>query len=356
MAHLNINLSKIQYNALTIQRLLAHRDIHMTPVLKCIAADQRIIQCLNEIGLSHFGESRLHHIEKDGHNENTYTVLRAPNHTEYDKLIKLSQISVQTDLHIIEQLNEAAERLGRKHRILLMVDWKDAREGVLTYDVADYIEAILKMRHIYLEGLAFNFLCFQKISPTEEDVRLINAFVNQIEAHIGFELKTISGGNSSMLPQIQYHDLGRINDMRIGESMFRGVDTNTDRAIPVLYQNAITLTGEIIEINPRMNLKDNKIYLQAIVDIGTLDTDVSELVPYYENIHIIGATSDHLMLDLKNEGHYAVGDEITFKMGYKAIAQSMYNQQLQRKYEQDVLLQNLQKTHHHINTSHINHS
>ena len=46
-----------------------------------------------------------------------------------------------------------------------------------------------------------------------------------------------------MIPQLMYNDLGRINELRIGEALFRGIDTTTNQSIPMLFQNAITVEG-----------------------------------------------------------------------------------------------------------------
>lgn len=80
-----------------------------------------------------------------------------------------------------------------------------------------------------------------------------------------------------MLPQTMYNDLGKINELRIGEALFRGVDTTTNEPIASLYQDAIVLEAEIIEIKPRINQLTHQSYLQAIVDIGYLDTFIEEL-------------------------------------------------------------------------------
>ena len=48
---------------------------------------------------------------------------------------------------------------------MLMIDWKDRREGVITYDVLNYIEEIIKMTHIQLIGIAFA-MCFKSSAPT----------------------------------------------------------------------------------------------------------------------------------------------------------------------------------------------
>ena len=53
---------------------------------------------------------------------------------------------------------------------MLMIDWKDGREGVLTYDTLDFIKEIMNLNHIQLVGVAFNFMCFKSAAPEENDV------------------------------------------------------------------------------------------------------------------------------------------------------------------------------------------
>ena len=63
---------------------------------------------------------------------------------------------------------------------MLMIDWKDGREGVLTYDTLDFIKEIMNLNHIQLVGVAFNFMCFKSAAP-ENDVFMINKFVSAVE-------------------------------------------------------------------------------------------------------------------------------------------------------------------------------
>ncbi len=58
---------------------------------------------------------------------------------------------------------------------------------------------------------------------------------------------------------------------------------------------------------PRVNTQTHESFLQAIVDIGYLDTKVDNISPMDQHINILGASSDHLMLDLNGQGHYQVG-------------------------------------------------
>lgn len=279
MAHVNINISKIKYNAKVLQTVFQSKNMQFTPVIKCIAGDRTIVESLKALGINHVAESRLDNIISIADQDLTYTLLRTPAKKEISDMIEKVDMSIQTELSTIHQINEVAEVLGKKHKILLMVDWKDGREGVLTYDVLDYIKEIIHLKNIHFVGLAFNFMCFKSDAPSDDDIFMINRFVSAVEREIGYRLKIISGGNSSMLPQLLYNDLGKINELRIGETLFRGVDTTTNQAIAMLYQDAITLEAEILEIKPRVNTQTHESFLQAIVDIGYLDTKVDNISP-----------------------------------------------------------------------------
>lgn len=341
MAHVNINLSKIAYNAEALGNLLDEQDIHFTPVIKCIAGDTQIIQTLIDAGFNHFAESRLDNINLEFNDKCSYLLLRPTAKAQYEQLIKTVKMSIQTEIQTIRTLNDVAKSLNHKHQIMLMIDWKDGREGVLTYDILKYIREIITMTHIQLVGISFNFMCFKSLAPTEDDIYAMNQLVSAIEHELGFRLKIISGGNSSMLPQLMYNDLGRINELRIGEALFRGVDTTSYQAIPRLFQDAITLEAEIIEIKPRLAKENHQCYLQAILDIGYLDTVIDKITPLNHHVTILGATSDHLMIDLGNQDFYQVGDKIQFSMEYEALSHVMYQKRMIKEYIKDEHIQSL---------------
>lgn len=335
MAQLQINLSKIKYNGHVLNALCSQNNICFTPVTKCVAGDSKIIEVLKDIGMTHFADARIDNITKSKDTNLSFAMIGTTNQYELEDVVRYTNISIQTEIETIRQLNNLAGKQQVKHQILLMVDWKDAREGILTYDVIDYIKEIIQMHHLNIAGLAFNFMCFQSNAPTDEDVKMINQFVKSIEEVTNIRFKIISGGNSSLLTQMAYSDLGKINELRIGETLFRGIETTTNHPIAMLYQDTIILEAEIVEIKPRMNYDTGKQYLQAIIDIGSLDTHVEAITPIHHQVKILGATSDHVMIDLLNQDFYQLGDKIQFSLEYKALAQSMYMPNLTKAYTRD---------------------
>lgn len=355
MVQLNICLSKIKYNALILQHIFDKRDIHLTPVIKSIAGDIQIVNALMEVGMTHFADSRIDNIKNLNIKNASFMLLRPTEKSELEDLLHYTKMSIQTEISTIRDINQLAASLNKTHQVLLMIDWKDGREGILTYDLIEYIHEIMNMKHIKIIGVAFNFMCFQSSAPSENDIFDINRYICAAEKEMGFKFKLVSGGNSSMIPQLMYNDLGKINELRIGESLFRGVNTTNNNEISCLYQDAITLEAEIIEIKPRIDINSQQPFLQAIVNIGYVDTMIDDIEPVDNNLAILGGSSDHLMLDLNNSDCYKLGDKIEFKLGYKALAHSMYLPHLKKNYLLDNQVETLLKgiNQHHCITNDV---
>ena len=63
--------------------------------------------------------------------------------------------------------------------------------------------------------------------------------------------------------------------------------------------------------------EDRGIIKRAIIAIGRQDTDPDSMEPLDKGVDILGASSDHMILDVtKSEIPYKVGDIVSFKLGY----------------------------------------
>ena len=63
--------------------------------------------------------------------------------------------------------------------------------------------------------------------------------------------------------------------------------------------------------------EDRGIIKRAIIAIGQQDTDPGSMEPLDEQMDILGASSDHMILDVsKCTKAYKVGDVVSFKVGY----------------------------------------
>jgi ornithine racemase len=77
---------------------------------------------------------------------------------------------------------------------------------------------------------------------------------------------------------------------------------------------APTPQGEVKELDEKLIGKSS---FRAIVDVGILDVDPKYLIAKDENIEILGASSDMIIINLgQNPLGYKVGDILTFDLKY----------------------------------------
>ena len=73
-----------------------------------------------------------------------------------------------------------------------------------------------------------------------------------IEATFDISIEIVSGGNSANLDWVfSSEHMGRVNNLRLGESILLGREALNRNAIDGLHTDAITLVGEVIEVLSR---------------------------------------------------------------------------------------------------------
>lgn len=328
---IEIDLQKITDNTRKTIELYRTKGIEIAGVLKGVAGDFECANAMVRGGITMVCDSNVDHLLKLRQYgiDTQLMLIRTPALSEVDRVIEGVDISLNTEFSVIKKLSEVAKQKNKPHKILLMVEMGDRREGIDPEDLSEFIEKILDLPCIELVGIGANFACMTHLPPDEATMQRFSALADQIEQRFNLHLSYVSGGNSA-----NYHwfndtkDVGRINHLRLGESILVGVEAIHKDPIPNLAADAFTLVCEIIEKKEKHS-SDGKIN-QAIVNIGYIDTKIEDLAPLCD-IEILGSSSNHLVLDLKKE-NLDVGDEIRFSMRYFAVVGCMTTQAVVKKY------------------------
>ena len=337
---LEIDLGKIFHNARTLVQRLGCRGISVTGVTKATLGSADIANELLRAGVSSLGDSRIGNIESMRHANvaSEMTLIRSPMISQADRVIKFADVSCNTEVEVIRQLSVEARKAGRTHRVLLMVELGDLREGIMPDDLIQVVRETLCLPNIALEGIGTNLACRSGVSPDVNNMTKLSEHANLVETTTGHSLKVVSGGNSANLTwALGDADVGRINSLRLGEAILLGRETLKRLPIPELHTDAITLIAEVIEskIKPskpsgdvaqtafgvQRASTDRGRVLQTILAIGRQDID-PEGLQAAEGIRICGASSDHLVLE-STEHELPVGAEVTFQLNYSALLRAM---------------------------------
>lgn len=266
------------------------------------------------------------------------TLMRSPMIPHTAQVVKFADTSFNTEIDVIRQLSVEAQKADRIHRVVLMVELGDLREGIMPDDLIHVVRETCCLPNIVFEGIGTNLACRSGVSPDENNMATLTELANFIETTTGQSLNIVSGGSSANLTwAFSSADNGRINNLRLGEAILLGREPLHRQPIVGLHTDAITLIAEVIESKfkpskPSGNIAqtafgakrvpiDRGRVLQTILAIGIQDID-PEGLQGSNGIKICGASSDHLILESAGPD-LPIGAEVTFQLNYSALLRAM---------------------------------
>ena len=354
---LEINLKHIEENTKVVVSKCEEQGIHITGVFKGASGMPEIAKAMINGGCKSMASSRLVQLEKAreyGLNCEMY-LIRIPMLTEVKDTIRLADVSLNSEITVIEALNEEAIKVNKTHGIILMADIGDLREGFWDYDelisVAKHIENDLK--GLVLKGVGTNIGCYGSVAATYEKLNELVNISKRVEDAIGRKLEIVSGGATSSLLRIwDKHMPKGINHLRIGEGILlaRDLDVFYGADMHELHQDAFRLKAEVIEVKNKPThpigelavdafghtptYTDRGIRKRALLGIGKVDyADPKELIVLEDGLEIIGASSDHTIIDIENvKRDIKVGDIIEFGVNYATLVFLTYSDNVHIKF------------------------
>ncbi|AIO18144.1 hypothetical protein KQ51_00241 [Candidatus Izimaplasma bacterium HR1] len=345
-----INLEKYRHNLRFLLDICHDKSISMMAVSKVFCADHNLVNIMIEEKVDFIADSRIQNLAIINC-DIPKVLLRLPMIGEVSKVVKYSDISLNSELSTVTALNEEASKVGKVHGIIIMIDLGDLREGIFDEnEVYDFVKNTLTLSNISIRGIGVNLTCYGGVIPTNSLLNKLVEYKNNIESKFDIELDIISGGNSSTIDLLMNEaiPLG-INNLRLGESLVLGRETAYGDYIDKTYDDVFTLEVDIIEVKEKPSVPigqigmnafgkvpqfiDNGNILRAILAIGKQDVDHLELIPF-DTIKLIGSSSDHIIADLSNASSiYEVGDTMLFKLTYSSILSLMTSKYVVKTYE-----------------------
>jgi len=353
----SIDLGRIERNATTVVTRCAAEGIKVFGVTKGTCGMPQVARAMLRGGVTGIAESRFENIHRlrDSGIDCPIMLLRSPPFARAEDVVRNIDISLQSELATIREISRIAERLGRVHDIILMIDLGDLREGIWPSDLLPTVEQVMELKGVRIAGVGTNLTCFGAIVPTEENLGQLVAHAYKVERLTGQHLDWVSGGNSSSLPLLLAGRMpSGVNNLRIGEAILQGGrGTFLDEPWQELEPNAFKLAGELLEVKLKPSLPIGKSGLDAfgkkpqfvnegdrlrgIANIGREDVIVEGLTPLEPGVRVLGASSDHLVLDVTDaRPALSVGDRLQFHMDYGAMLAAMTSEYIEKAPMNDV--------------------
>ena len=315
------------------------KGISLMGVTKVVLGEPSIAKAMIQGGVKFIADSRIENIQKmkSAGISTQFVLLRTPL-SQAESIVKNADISLNTEIETLKKLSYHAKGQNKIHQVIIMVELGDLREGILPCDLPQLVRKTLSLPHIKIIGIGCNLACYGGIKPDDKNMRELSELVDLIEKEFQIDLEIISGGNSANFEWFKSsQDVGRVNNLRLGESILLGCETVGRKVIPGLHTGAFQLIAEVIESKRKASVPLGEIcqdafgnvpgfldrgdHQRVIIALGRQDVQVSNLKSN-NKLKMIGSSSDHIILDGENH-NLEVGDEVSFSLDYGGLLATM---------------------------------
>lgn len=332
---LTIDLAKVRHNAQALLRLAAPAGIDIWGVTKVLCGAPVVGEAMLAAGINTLADSRLENLQQLP--TAAKVMLRLPDPNQADSVVAIADWSLNSELLTLRTLSQAAVVAGKQHQVLLMVGLGDLREGLLPDDVIPFVRQAVNLPGLHIGGLGTNLTCYGGVLPDQDNLGVLVELATELRRLGLVECEVISGGNSSSLELLLRGKIPPgINNLRLGESIVLGRETAGRRALPGLYTNAVTLQAAAIEVKEKPSVPTGTIGQDAfgntpafsdagqqrrvILAVGRQDISHKGLLPIEPGVTVLGASSDHLLLDTTAYPEpVRVGQIFSFGLDYGAL-------------------------------------
>ena len=353
MAYITLD-KKLKSNFDYLNTLFKKNRIEWSIVSKILSGNKIYLTELLKFDINQICDSRVSNLKMiKSINPKIETIyIKPPAKRAISTVVKYADISLNTQFETIKLLAEEAKKQNKIHKIIIMIELGDLREGVMGEDFMAFYESVFKLKNIIVIGIGANLTCLYGVLPNHDKLIQLSLYEQLIEAKFNRQIEYVSGGSSVTIPLIFQNLLPKgINHFRVGESLFLGTDVYNNKPFKKMHSDVFKLYSEIIELIEKPMVPEGELGInvegedfefdplnlgettnRAIIDIGLLDVDVNHLELVDKTIKIEGASSDMIVIDLyENRKKYKVGDLIEFKLDYMGTLRILNSKYIEKK-------------------------
>ena len=339
MAFIELNRKKLKHNYHFLDKLMKTHGKSWSVVTKLLCGNKLYLKEVLDLGPKEACDSRISNLKiiKEMKPAVQTIYIKPPAKRSIKNIVKYADVSFNTELETIIFLSKEAQLQKKTHKVIIMVEMGDLREGVLGEHLIEFYRSVFQLPNIEVSGIGTNLNCLNGVLPSQDKLIQLSLYEQLIEATFEKKIPWVTGGTSVILPMLNYQQVPEgVNHFRVGDTLFFGNDIINDTPYKGMEEGVLKLYSEIIEITEKPKIPigqiaenpsgetfeiDEKDYgkssFRAIIDIGLLDISTDFLIPTDSKISFIGASSDMIVVDLGDTDlNYKVGDLISFDLKY----------------------------------------
>lgn len=338
---IDIKFKGILHNINILKSYCLNSSISFTLVTKMLTGNEYLVKNIldHSDGIFSIADSRIENLKLFSNMSIEKWLIRSPMTDETDDTVLFSDASINSEIETIRLLDKSASKFNKNHKVILMTELGDLRDGCYISELADIISECLFFENIEIYGICANLSCVNDTMPNEENMKQFVDIVRKIESHFNLKFKIVSFGASSAIPLLTGQKLlPEINNLRFGEGVYLGNIPVIDESFDDAKTDNFILKAQVIECKtkpsvPGVNINETSLLQKrAIVALGKQDVYLPGLKCIDDSCNIVGGSSDHIIVDVTKMKHnIEVGSVIDFKMNYNCLLNAMNSKYIQKR-------------------------
>ena len=251
MAFITLDIKKLKSNFDFLNNLFNKKNIQWSVVSKMLCGNKTFLTELLKLDLQQVCDSRVSNLKaiKSINPEIQTIYIKPPAKRAVSSIVKYADISMNTEIETIKLLSEEAQKQNKTHKIIIMIELGELREGIMREDLMDFYKTVFQLKNIEVVGIGTNLSCLYGILPNHDKLIQLSLYEQLIEAKFDRQIPYVSGGSSVTIPLIFQNLLPiGINHFRVGETLFLGTDVYNDTPLKKMKTDVFSLYSEIIEL------------------------------------------------------------------------------------------------------------
>jgi predicted amino acid racemase len=219
MAFITLDKKKLKHNYDFLANLFEKHDKEWAIVTKLLCGNEDYLKEVLDLGIKEVCDSRISNLKKVKKlNPDVQTVyIKPPAKRSIETIVRYADVTFNSESETIRLLSEEAVRQGKIHRVTIMIELGDLREGIMGDHLMQFYEKVFELPNIEVVALGANLTCLHGVLPSQDKLIQLSLYKQLIEVKFNQKIPFITAGTSVTLPLLSRRQVPKaMNHFRIG--------------------------------------------------------------------------------------------------------------------------------------------
>ena len=191
MAFVTLNSKKLKSNFDFLNNIFEENNIQWSIVSKILSGNKEYLNEIIKLGIKQICDSRVSNLRmiKTISKEIETIYIKPPAKGSIPGVVKHADISLNTEIDTILLLSEEAQKQNKVHKIIIMIEMGELREGVMGDDLMNFYERVFNLKNIEVVGIGTNLACLYGVLPNQDKLIQLSLYKQIIDLTFDRKIK-----------------------------------------------------------------------------------------------------------------------------------------------------------------------